>query len=270
MSAEAKLYALPPRQPGLGHFLIAGNNPATLGTGWTSPRMWPGYALVLSIAGKAQYRDANGYSSEIYPGDIICVFPNLPHEYGPMDSALWTEEYIAFAGPEFDIWMQSGLFNPQQPILRTGDARLWQESFRAVLSNQSATMPDALARLFTLLADLSHVGDEKTDFLWLQKAKKMLLDYRDIKEIDLPQIARQCGLSYENFRRKFCQVTGESPGAYRSRNRLEAAARLLLRSDQPIKSVARTLGYCDEFHFSKQFRQHFGSSPKNYLMRQQS
>ena len=43
-----------------------------------------------------------------------------------------------------------------------------------------------------------------------------------------------------------------------------AAARMLLDKGRPVRDVAATLGYCDEFHFSRAFKARAGVPPSRY------
>ncbi len=47
--------------------------------------------------------------------------------------------------------------------------------------------------------------------------------------------------------------------------RMEQAKRLLLQSGEPVRSVAQTVGYGDEFYFSRKFKSATGYSPTAYV-----
>src|SRR5262245_26841189 len=48
-----------------------------------SVRVLASYALVYARDGIAHYWDENGTVRDIWPGDVILVFPNMRHKYGP-------------------------------------------------------------------------------------------------------------------------------------------------------------------------------------------
>jgi AraC-like DNA-binding protein len=77
----------------------------------------------------------------------------------------------------------------------------------------------------------------------------------------LGPVARRLGLSPAHFRRRFREVLGESPVAFRIRLRLERAAELL--GSRSVKEVAAELGYPDPFALSRQFRARFGVPPSH-------
>ena len=62
----------------------------------------------------------------------------------------------------------------------------------------------------------------------------------------LPAIAKQLGLSYETFRKKFKSRYGVSPLQYRQRYLMQRACTLLLNRRLSVKETAAMLGFCDE------------------------
>ncbi|MBT0773251.1 AraC family transcriptional regulator [Kineosporia sp. J2-2] len=82
------------------------------------------------------------------------------------------------------------------------------------------------------------------------------------------QLADLAGMSRATFGRRFGQVTGESPGAYLLRRRLDRAALLLRSTHLPLAAVARQLGYSTEFSFAAAFRREFGIAPGRFRQRE--
>src|SRR5580658_6807016 len=87
-------------------------------TGLSGMRILDAYALVLILAGGGWFEDANTPRRHVSAGDLIVVFPDLPHRYGPGQDQNWSEIYITFFGPAFDLWRDEGLLRPQQPVRR--------------------------------------------------------------------------------------------------------------------------------------------------------
>nr|WP_269329847.1 AraC family transcriptional regulator [Kineosporia babensis] len=67
--------------------------------------------------------------------------------------------------------------------------------------------------------------------------------------------------------RLFKATTGLPPMAYLSQHRLESAATMLVRTQDPITSIARTVGWPDQNHFARRFRAHYGLSASEYRTR---
>ncbi len=91
-----------------------------------------------------------------------------------------------------------------------------------------------------------------------------LMSERFSQRLGIPGLARAAGLSPSRFHAVFAATFGRSPSAYLQDLRVRAAQRLLIAEDAPISEVAARCGFGDQFHFSRQFRRHCGTSPSAY------
>ena len=62
-------------------------------------------------------------------------------------------------------------------------------------------------------------------------------------------------------------ATGLPLMAYLGLLRVETAADLLLRTDEPVTSIARAVGWPDQSHFARRFKAYFGLSATTYRNR---
>lgn len=82
--------------------------------------------------------------------------------------------------------------------------------------------------------------------------------------IEIPMLAKMVSLSVKQFERKFKQQYGEVPVKYIQRIRLDAARQLLAMTNLPVAQVSRETGFYDSSHFSNQFREYAGDTPRNF------
>jgi AraC family transcriptional regulator len=85
--------------------------------------------------------------------------------------------------------------------------------------------------------------------------------HRTIHIRDLSAVARR---SPAHFSRKFKIAVGESPHAYVVRRRLERACHLMMTSAEPLSEIALSVGFSDQAHLCRLFRQAFGQSPAHW------
>ena len=83
---------------------------------------------------------------------------------------------------------------------------------------------------------------------------------------DIDQLAKLACMSKDHFIRIFKKETGDTPNAYITKKKMEAAELLLITSDEPIKNVAIKLGYDDCSYFNKTFKKYSGITPQQYRM----
>ncbi|HEY4457198.1 MAG TPA: AraC family transcriptional regulator [Pseudonocardiaceae bacterium] len=80
----------------------------------------------------------------------------------------------------------------------------------------------------------------------------------------IEDLAAHVGLSRATLARRFTALTGQPPMAYLTWWRMTTAAGLLSRTDLPLPSIAREVGYGSPFAFSHAFKRHFGHTPGHY------
>jgi AraC family transcriptional regulator len=85
--------------------------------------------------------------------------------------------------------------------------------------------------------------------------------HRTIHIRDLSAVARR---SPAHFSRKFKLAVGEPPHAYVVRRRLERAGHLMITSASSLREIASSVGFSDQAHLSRLFRQAFGQSPTRW------
>ncbi len=84
------------------------------------------------------------------------------------------------------------------------------------------------------------------------------------QELSLEEISRRVNYSSSYLYRLFQEELGMSPQQYIVKQKLLRACTLLLESDMTVRAISDSLGFCDQFHFSRRFRQEFRCSPTEY------
>src|SRR5712672_3915967 len=85
--------------------------------------------------------------------------------------------------------------------------------------------------------------------------------HRTIHIRDLSAVARR---SKAHFSRKFKLAVGESPHAFVVSRRLERASHLMMTSAASLSEIALNVGFSDQAHLCRLFRQAFGQSPASW------
>lgn len=96
---------------------------------------------------------------------------------------------------------------------------------------------------------------------------KEVFDYIEAnyhRGITLSNVADAVGYSPAYLTNTVAKKTGETVNGWIVKRRMAAARPLLRDTDETIEQIATALGYQNACHFSRQFRQHHGISPKNW------
>jgi AraC-like DNA-binding protein len=270
---ESRLLFRNDAQTPLGRLTMAGFIRDSAGVGGANMRVLGSYAIVYLLAGSGRYQDASR-QQRVRAGDLIVIFPEIGHQYGPGEGEHWSEFYVVFDGPVFDTWRQAGLLSPAQPVLRAEPIEEWRARLELALrSPRPLTVPGRMAEICRFLQVLTEMLAPRAtepaaapEPPWLTRACA-LLEQQLEQEIDLRGVASAVGLPYETFRKRFQQQIGMAPARYRATRRIDAACALLQQPDLSVRTIATRLGFSDEFHFSRRFKQITGLSPREFRSR---
>ncbi len=219
---------------------------------------------VIVLNGQGVYISERYGTHEVKAGDCMVQFPEDPCIYYPHGS--WTTRWITWNGPEAErlrelgylatsvpVFRDTGMFisrayNQLRPIMERGDPA-------AALHRKTLV----LQMVVSLHDTQQQLSGGATGHPRMEQAL-MLMHERFNRNIPIPELAREVGVSTTHFRRRFHAYTGRSPVAY-IRELKMAEAQRLLREGMPIKQVADAVGYEDPFYFMRVFRAAVGTPP---------
>lgn len=112
-------------------------------------------------------------------------------------------------------------------------------------------------------------GGEETATRGLNSAAmqrvQTFLQHNLAERFTLSDLANAACMSRFHFARMFRLSFGVSPMEYVMRERVEYAKTLLARREQSVASIAATLGFCDQSHFTRSFRRITGWPPCRFV-----
>lgn len=232
------------------------------------------FALVYLLEGEGRYFNAAGAERAVRPGDLIVTVPGSLHGYGPLPGGAWSELYIIFDGPIFDLWHARELLKGDRPVRHLEPIDYWMDRMEAVVGPPDCTGSHQLQRVCRLLELLADIADYERDRAtgaqgraWLQEA------YRLMEQIDLRDpgnfgaVLTPLQLSYAGFRKHFTRLAGRSPRQYLAQLQVRRVSALLTTTDLKLRQIAEQCGFTDEFHLSKRFKQLVGITPREYRRR---
>ncbi len=83
-------------------------------------------------------------------------------------------------------------------------------------------------------------------------------------QLDIGEIAASLFVSESTLAKKFKQELGMTIGSYIDSMIMFEAEQLLLKSDLSILQISERFGFCDQFYFSRRFKEKYGDPPKRY------
>ncbi|GDY11923.1 hypothetical protein LBMAG53_08010 [Planctomycetota bacterium] len=150
--------------------------------------------------------------------------------------------HCQITAPIFARWQTITRTFRRQPYVLTGaQAYSWCVEILGAFAGESDPLErDAVGQLRQLLAaDLS-------------------------RPLTIGSIARRMGYSREHLERAFAKVYGLPPAAWRERERLMQAGRLLTMGESPLKSISTACGYGSVSSLVRAFRRRVGVTPSEF------
>ena len=120
-----------------------------------------------------------------------------------------------------------------------------------------------------LLCELAECADnQKSDDDYLLEQVLHLVQTSPERFFRSSELAEKLFLSERTLRNRFLRCYGKTPCRYQMEIKLQTACGYLKNNpDMPLREIASNLGFYDEFHFSKRFKEIYRISPKEYRRR---
>ncbi|BDY04950.1 AraC family transcriptional regulator [Ferrimonas sp. YFM] len=222
------------------------------------------------IVGGAQRYHCRGASHRAAPGQLVMMPPDQLHDGQAQDEGGYRTRVFTLG----TSWLSRSLgemtgerelaFSEHQvddPALYRGLVM----AHRVLGDNQNPSLARDCLPLEMLEQLLSRHGSmrlRRTPKLGsrdLDEIRDYMMDNLD-QPIRLADLAKLCGLTEAGLTRAFKSTTGLPPYAWLSRFRLEKAM-AWLKGGRSVTAVAQAVGFYDQAHFSKVFKQQYGLTP---------
>ena len=238
-----------------------------------APHVHEGFVFTVIEHGAQRFRHRGG--DHLAPvGSMVLINPDELHTGSKAHEEGWryrgfypdnaqvtgvlTELGLASGGmPSF---ASSVLQDPQLHRV-FGDLHRLLDGGASALQQQTAWR-EAILLLFQRHAMLPQVAPPGREPQAVARAKE-LLGSQLAEPPSLEQLAAAVNLSPFHFARVFRRATGLPPHAWLKQRRLEQARALLKSGCMPL-AVAMQLGFADQSHLTRQFKQVYGVGPGEY------
>lgn len=219
-------------------------------------------AISLITRGRSEF----GFVRERFnlkAGQLVVIGPGLVHQCIPEDVAQWGF-YMVYVPKE---WLDEAGFS-EATIPEFSARDLDEQEYAAVLRAFEAlcALEDGEEELFSIVEAAVHSpGDyildstpEHDDTLMQQVG--MYIQSRLSETIRIDDLAEQFGLNKYALIRSFHNRYNATPHVWQNILRLEEAKRML-ESGAAIAETAIAMGFYDQSHFAKAFKESFGITP---------
>lgn len=206
---------------------------------------------------------------EVQAPCVITQYPEIYVEYGPDDT--WEELFFIFHPGVYDRLCRSGFLDPDVPMwdmnLSTQMKDLVEQLSSLISMRKRESVTDRQDRIVTLMILESRLNvREPIRSPEEQQIHDLAQQIRSEpgQELHWDEVARGMGMHSATFRRHWSKAGYPPPATFLSEVRMKRACRLLAETADSIGRIAELVGFEDQLHFSRRFKQLIGMSPRQY------
>ncbi|MCH6259047.1 helix-turn-helix transcriptional regulator [Puniceicoccaceae bacterium K14] len=203
-----------------------------------------------------------------------CVFTQLPGKhmvYGPNESSNWEELYLILPAEKLDPIFQKRLIGETRTYWPIRNATAVLQAIRALLpivegERQQTEKVDLIDHLCervimeTLLPGEPSIDAGSAAVNSLTEAMAAAPE----KNYDYRGIAKDNGVSYSTFQRKWKQRHSVPPAQYLLNLRISECCRLIAETELKLAEIGYMMGFDDPAYYSRVFKKRIGMSPSEY------
>lgn len=211
------------------------------------------------------YQIKSGQGFMLFPGQISTYVAdkNLPWEYAWLEfDGLKVREMIEIAG----ITKDSPIYHANSKDLRQN----MMEEMLYIVKNADKSPLHLIGHLYLFLDYMTRSaetmrlkrGGRLRDF-YIKEALSFI-EQNFQNDISVEDIAAFCGLNRSYFGKIFHDTIGKSPQEFLMSYRMQKATELLKLTQLSIGDIGNAVGYPNQLHFSRAFKNVYGVSPREW------
>lgn len=223
-----------------------------------------GQDLLFCVSGAGTIQSL-GRRFDVEAGQLAWIANEAPHGHRAHPQKPWTLLWLRLDGPNPPA-LREKLFRDGDLTVAVTDVPALMSWFERLFSAMRLRAPRLDIRLNGLVAELMAVldqaaagSDRRAPSLLQTATAAMRADLGRLWSAD--ELSGLTGLSASQTRRLFGKHLRMSPRQWLLRERLIHAQSLMVATSAPLAEIAEACGFCDVYHFSREFKRSVGVAP---------
>lgn len=210
---------------------------------------------------------------QVKSGQGFMIFPNQVCTYIADYDIPWEYVWIEFDGLHARETIHLAGLTPDQPIYRArykDIAETMKNEMLYIVNHKEESPFHLIGHLYLFIDSFVRAststqvgkGNSLRDF-YIKEAFSFI-EQNFQNDISVEDIAASCGLNRSYFGKIFHESTGKSPQAFLISYRMTKAAELLKLTNLSVADIGNAVGYPNQLHFSRAFKNVYGISPRQW------
>jgi AraC-like DNA-binding protein len=254
------------------NFYHCGEHECAAGHSW-GPAVRDHYLIHYVVSGKGTFKYKNK-TYELGAGNGFLICPDQVAFYQADAEEPWHYYWVGFNGINAQkILHQAGL-SSDSPIFYSDDSEFFIKNIEDMADANKFAFEKVLYRmgyLYLFLSKLIEIASKRKTTNYnhsiIEEYVKSAVDYIEKNlfcEMSVNDLSTYIGINRKYLYTIFKKILGQTPMEYIIKTKMNKACEFLANKSLSIAEVSQSVGYNDQFTFSKQFKKTFGSSPSTY------
>ncbi len=236
------------------------------------------FHYVLSGTGTLFADDSHGNTKtyNIKSNQGFMIFPGQVNTYIADNDVPWEYVWVEFDGLRMGEAMKSAGLTQDHPVYRASSKNLREEMANEMIyltDNKDAPSFHLIGHLYLfvdyLMRSASDIvipkGSKLRDF-YIHEALNYI-EHNFQNDITIEDVAAVCGLNRSYFGKLFKEVVGKTPQEFLLNYRMIKATELLRLTQLSVGDIGTAVGYDNQLHFSRAFKNIYGIPPREWRNR---
>ncbi len=233
------------------------------------------FHYVLSGTGTLFADDSNGDTKtyQIRSGQGFMIFPGQITTYIADLKLPWEYTWLEFDGLRVKEALNIAGLSPDTPVYHA-KLKDWRETMKNemlyITQHNDATPFHLIGHLYLFLDALTRSSasvvltkTSKLQDFYIREALSFIEQHFQ-NNISIEDISNTCGLNRSYFGKIFKDALGKSPQEFLLHYRMTKATELLKLTKLSIADVGKAVGYENQLHFSRAFKNIYKTSPREW------
>ena len=230
------------------------------------------YLIHFVISGKGNYV-CGGKTFHLKAGDLFLIKPSQVVYYVADPSEPWEYYWVGFNGTYAQKIVSHLPFKDNNPVYTPQEFEEFKEFLYQIYSNSGNTIKHSTSMTGYLYLFLSRLVEENNNNVHPQAATQSnyvidaikYIQFNYSSDISVDDIAGAVGISRSHLYRVFISNLNQSPIDYLTEYRINEACNLIKNTTLSISEIAVSVGFFDQFYFSRVFKKIKKVPPSKYL-----